>query len=305
MKTNRINTFFEQRIDLNQRREERIRRRYDELKAFANDTDYIKYGEAQGSFPTETYLKPLKEEDLYDLDFVFLIKENLNPESHNKIISYREKIQEDIEGYAKEQQWEDHKINEMKYGFEIVFKNDLKIDIVTSFSDGENTFIINYLDNMKPKFDEPILLTELLVRSNDETKTTLVKIIKFLKRASFADTKGLDVLPSIAISILTMNETKNYPFSWANIAKLANDIIKTKNSKLFNPFNQTEEFFGINGDWATNAKKFLIALDSIRLTIEKAVKEDNDQQIVEMLSEGVVTLSNGIDEKPSGAGGHA
>lgn len=305
MNLNKINMFFEQKIELNPRRLEKINERYEQLKAFSVDTDYIKSGSAQGSFATETYLKPLKEEDLYDLDMILLVEEHINVQDHDKIVSYRERIQEDIEAYGKDQEWPEFSINEKKYGFEIEFKSDLKIDVIPLFSDGDRTYISNYFDNFKPKFDNPILLTELLKRSNDETKTTLVQIIKFLKRAQFPDTTDLSILESIAISILVMNETKNYPFSWENIAKLANDIIKTKNSKLFNPFNPNEEFFGLKGDQASNAKKFLMILDSIRLTILKALKEDNEELIINMLTEGILVPSNGLDEKPEGAGGHA
>lgn len=305
MNTNKINTFFEQNILMNQRREETINKRYEELKAFALDTDYIKTGEAQGSYPTNTYLKPLEDNDLYDLDFVLLVEEHINVKDTNKITEYREKIQEDIEAFGKAQGWPEFKINEGKYGFEVEFKSDLKIDIIPLFSNGDETFIINYLDAMTPKFDNPLLLTELLVRSNDENKTMLIKVIKFLKRAAFTDVVNLSILDSIAISILVIKDTNNLDFSWKNVAKLAHDVIKTKNVELFNPFNPNEEFFGLKGPWAENAKKFLIVLDSIRLTIEKAVKEENDQVIVDMLTDGIMVPSNGIDEKPAGAGGHA
>lgn len=305
MNTNKINTFFEQKILMNERRENAINKKYEELKSFAIDTDYIKTGEAQGSYLTNTYLKPIKENDLYDLDFVLLVEEHINVQDTGRITKYREKIQEDIEVFGKAKGWPEFTINECKYGFEVEFKSDLKIDIIPLFSNGEETFIINYFDAMTPKFDNPLLLTELLVRSNDENKTMLIKVIKFLKRAAFTDVVNLSILDSIAISILVIKDTNNLDFSWKNVAKLAHDIIKTKNVQLFNPFNNNEEFFGLKGSWAENAKKFLIVLDSIRLTIEKAVKEENDQIIVDMLTEGIMVPSNGIDEKPAGAGGHA
>ena len=306
MNINKINTFFEQKIEMNQRRYEVINKRYEEIMAFANDTDYIIKGATQGSFSTETFLKPIEENDLYDLDMILMVEEQVNVGNVEKITYYREKIQEDIESYARSQQWPKFEIDEKKYGFEIKFKSDLKIDVIPVFNNGKEIFIINYLDDMKPKFDEPFLLTELLIRSNNEVKTTLVQIIKFLKRANIDNKfENLQLLPSIATSILIMNETKKYVFSWENIAQLLQDIIKSKNAKLFNPFNSSEEFFGINGVWSENAKKYLIILDSIRLTIKKAIKDNDDSIIVGMLSDGSLVWSSGIDERPSGAGGHA
>lgn len=305
MNVNKINAYIEQNIELNIQRLERIEKFYSDLMEFAgNEPEISEYG-AQGSYPTETYLKP-KDGIAFDLDFVIEYTKEVGPDNKAAIIKFYENMQDAIIEFGKQKQWPEFKLIEGKYGAKIEFASDLTIDIIPLFKNNGTQYIINFHDDLKPKFDKPLLLTKSLVRENDENKTVLIKIIKYLKRAQYPDLKNLDILPSIGISILTIMDLKNYSFSWENVARLIKDIIANKNAKLFNPFNPQEEFFGIaGGSWAENAKKFLINLDSIRLTIEKAIKENNDQILVDMLEKGLVVPSNGIDEKPSGSGGHA
>lgn len=309
MNLGKINAYIEQTIELNPRRYEAIQKKIGELDKFVQESDIISKGMVQGSFATETTIKPLKDDELYDLDYVVLINEKVKVNDTSAFDPFKEKVKSAFVDFAKRNNFPEFKVNDKKYGFEIKFNSDLKIDLVILFqSPDDKTYLVDFRQNKnhKAKFDSPFLLTDALVRANDETKTLLIQLIKHIKRMEFTNFRDLDILPSIGLSILTIYSTNEYSFDWKNITKLLKDIIDTKNSRLYNPFNTDEEFFGNKlSDWSANARKYLMALDSIRLTILKAVKEDNEQIILDLLEKGTAIPSNGIDENPSGAGGHA
>jgi len=302
--------YFKDNIDLNPQRYQKAIKTYKDLKKDLLAVDRYSKVSLQGSFALKTAIKPKKNaDDEYDIDVIVKIKEKINPDDTNSIKSVFTKLEEDINNIVEKNNHDggNSKVTSISKGVKISFQKEFHVDIIPVFEredkTGEvekDTYIFDCKNNT-PKFDSPFELTNHLMNQIDLNKMYLAKLVKHFVNSDYGVVKNLQLIPSIGMAITLIDDLSiQRTFDLEEVTKNIDFIIKMKYSDLINPFNISETFAN-----QSIMKNVLIALDTIKLSLERAIKEDNFTIIKNMIEIGEFPeISNGISDQ-GGTGGHA
>ena len=308
----KLQKYVDDHLKLNKNRYKRARGNFKDLRKGFNEIGFKNKLTMQGSFAIKTAIKPKGANEEYDLDTLLLIDEVHEFDDTSWIIDTRDTILDYISQIGKKYEWGKFITLTIKKGIKVQFLNehgnaDFHIDIIPVFrlqkQNKTQNYIFDYTLN-QPERTETILLTNLLKEQIDVNKRITLMLLK--KTVQNRSLDNLDILPSIGSAVMNIIDIKiDEKFSVHRIIENLSFVIELKNKELYNPYLNEEEFFEKSGNRG-KSEIYLLAVDSFRLTLEKAMKENNISIITGAIEgETDFIISPGIGGDKGGSGGHA
>ncbi len=275
--------FVSNKVELNPDRIKTAKSKLDTIKTFLENSD--KYRDLiidltpQGSYRQDTIIKPVTENNEFDVDALFLLKEivDLEPKDYISNLKALFKESERYENIVDS--------NGKTRCVTLNYAGDFHMDIVPCIKQGESYFIMNKNDNVLEQtdadgyaewFEEKNIITEGKL-------VTVIKLIKYLRdiKQNFS-VKSVLITTLLGMQVYNDDDVSLYsdiPTALKTLINRLNNFLQSNTSTpiIINPVLSSENF---NRHWDKYPGQYFNFKDKIKIYTEKINEALDKEELI-------------------------